>query len=99
MKSRFARLLFVFGATVGVVGIGAVMLGLHTRVPPWVLEVSLIKLIVLAAAGFMGAGAVLERGVRRESSMAARPAEIVAAGPDAAPIPRKDEAGIPSARE
>lgn len=59
------KALLVLGALVGVVAGLWVMIGLDKVQLPWLVSVGLVKLIVVASLGIMGAGAGLMRIARR----------------------------------
>jgi hypothetical protein len=58
---RIGAALLVLGALVGVTAGLWVMIGLETLTLPWLVSVGLVKLIIVASLGIMGAGAVMTR--------------------------------------
>jgi hypothetical protein len=67
---RIGAALMILGAIVGVVAGAWVVVGLDRVHLPWLISVGLVKLIVAASFGIMGAGAMLTRIARKAESRA-----------------------------
>ena len=67
LESKLSRVLMVLGATIGVVGIGVWAIELRVNLPDWMIQVAMVKLAFLGAAGLLGAGALLGRHAKRSA--------------------------------
>jgi hypothetical protein len=63
---RFASILLGLGATIGVVGAIGLAIGFQpSRLPSALIDISVYKLVFVAAAAVLAAGAVVRRAERR----------------------------------
>jgi hypothetical protein len=68
---RIARTLVTIGAVVGAVGAIAAVSGIGPDLPVWVVRIAILKLLFIAAASLMAAGAMLGRAARKRATVAA----------------------------
>ena len=68
LESKLSRILLIFGATIGIAGVGVWAIdGRFFNVPDWIIQVAMVKLTFLGAAGLLGAGALLGRHAKRSA--------------------------------
>ena len=67
-ESKLARILLILGATIGIAGVGVWAIdGRFFNVPDWIIQVAMVKLTFMGAAGLLGAGALLGRHAKRSA--------------------------------
>jgi hypothetical protein len=68
LESKLSRILLILGATVGIAGVGVWAIdGRFFNLPDWIIQVAMVKLTFLGAAGLLGAGALLGRHAKRSA--------------------------------
>ena len=68
LESKLSRILLILGATIGIAGVGVWAIdGRFLNVPDWIIQVAMVKLTFLGAAGLLGAGALLGRHAKRSA--------------------------------
>ena len=68
LESKLSRLLLILGATLGIAGVGVWAIdGRFFNLPDWIVQVAMVKLTFLGAAGLLGAGALLGRHAKRST--------------------------------
>jgi len=68
LESKLSRILLILGATIGVAGVGVWAIdGRFLNLPDWIVQVAMVKLTFLGAAGLLGAGALLGRHAKRSA--------------------------------
>jgi hypothetical protein len=71
VSSKLSRVLLAMGATLGIAAVAALALDLRINIPDWMIQVAMIKLALIGAAGLLGAGAMLGRHAHRQASLRA----------------------------
>ena len=78
---RFGGLLLATGAAVGVAAVVGIVTGFEpSRLPPALLDIAVYKLTFAAAAGLLGAGAIVRRYATREGHQVEPPARALLDG-------------------
>ena len=68
LESKLSRILLIFGATIGIAGVSVWAIdGRFLNLPDWIVQVAMVKLTFLGAAGLLGAGALLGRHAKRSA--------------------------------
>ena len=68
LESKLSRVLLILGATIGIAGVGVWAIdGRFFNLPDWIIQVAMVKLTFLGAAGLLGAGALLGRHAKRSA--------------------------------
>ena len=68
LESKLSRILLLLGATIGIAGVGVWAIdGRFFNVPDWIIQVAMVKLTFLGAAGLLAGGALLGRHAKRSA--------------------------------
>jgi hypothetical protein len=68
LESKLSRILLILGATVGVAGVGVWAIdGRFLNLPDWIVQLAMVKLTFLGAAGMLAGGALLGRHAKRSA--------------------------------